>query len=132
MSVEGRIIVDALFHDKDGTNAINVVSLSQAKSYASGKVAIITGTVGTAAITIDPASTTYRDAAGTLVSMTNAERLVFSCSSRCSINEAAGSMFAFASENSPVVAETEQGGVDGIVIGPIGNTANYTLVIYGS
>lgn len=132
MSVEGRIIVDALFHDKDGTNAINVVSLSQAKSHANGKVAIITGTVGTAAITIDPAGTTYRDAAGTLVSMTNVERLVFSCSSRCSINEASGSMFAFASENSPVVAETEQGGLDGIVIGPIGNTANYTLVIYGS
>ncbi len=65
MSVEGRISVDVLFHDKDGTNAINVLSLSSSAQYTDGVVASVTRTVsaGTQQIPTDQ----YRDAAGNLV-----------------------------------------------------------------
>jgi hypothetical protein len=65
MSVEGRISVDVLFHDTDGTNAINVVSLRDSREYATGKVAVITGTAGTAAVNLNEYGITpYRDASG--------------------------------------------------------------------
>lgn len=50
MTIEGRINVDALFHDRDGTTAMKVVSLRSSNEYTTGKVAIITGTAGTASI----------------------------------------------------------------------------------
>jgi hypothetical protein len=47
MAINGRINVDVLFHDTDGTTSLKVVSLEGATEYTSGKVAIVTGTVGT-------------------------------------------------------------------------------------
>lgn len=70
MSIEGRINIDALFHDKDGTASLKVVSLESSNAYTSGKVAMITGTCGTSAVTIQLAPTTYRDASGAAVSFT--------------------------------------------------------------
>ena len=69
MSIEGRINVDALFYDKDGTNAINVLSIQDADSYASGTVAYWSGTCGSTAVTLQFAPTTYRNAAGNLVNV---------------------------------------------------------------
>lgn len=70
MTVEGRITVDALFHDKDGTNAINVLSLSSSHAYATDKVALVTGTVSQNTLTLYTSSAlSYRDAAGNPVSV---------------------------------------------------------------
>ena len=52
MSLEGRINVDVLFHDKDGTASLKVTSLQDSRAYTTGKVAVITGTLGTASSTI--------------------------------------------------------------------------------
>jgi hypothetical protein len=76
MSLEGRINVDVLFHDKDGTASLKVVSLQDSQAYTSGKVAIVSGTVGTSAITIQVAPTAYRDASGALVSFFEIQRFV--------------------------------------------------------
>lgn len=64
MSIEGRITVDALLHDKDGTTSLKVLSLQDSDSYPSGVAAMWTGTCGTAAVTLQLAPTTYRNAAG--------------------------------------------------------------------
>lgn len=76
MSIDGRINVDVLFHDKDGTASLKVVSLHSADSYTSGKVAIVTGTVGTAQTTIS-ISGVYKDAAGNPVTIGDTERVLF-------------------------------------------------------
>jgi hypothetical protein len=76
MSIEGRINVDVLFHDKDGTASLKVVSLQDSRAYTSGKVAIVSGTCGTSAVTIQVAPTAYRDSSGVLVSFFEIQRFV--------------------------------------------------------
>jgi hypothetical protein len=76
MSIEGRIIVDALFHDKAGTASLKVVSMSRSQAIASGKVAYVTGTCGTNAVTIQLAPTTYRDASGATVSFSELNSVI--------------------------------------------------------
>jgi hypothetical protein len=76
MSIEGRINIDCLFHDKDGTASLKVVSLQDSKAYTTGKVAVVSGTVGTAVVTIQVAPTTYRNASGELVSFSEIEAFV--------------------------------------------------------
>jgi hypothetical protein len=76
MAINGRINVDVLFHDTDGTTSLKVVSLDDSTEYTTGKVAIVTGTLGTAAATVSISPTTYRNAAGELVSFDAVSRLV--------------------------------------------------------
>jgi hypothetical protein len=44
MAIDGRINVDVLFHDTDGTTSLKVVSLEDSTAYTTGQVAIVTGT----------------------------------------------------------------------------------------
>jgi hypothetical protein len=53
MAIDGRINVDVLFHDTDGTTSLKVVSLEDSTAYTTGQVAIVTGTCGTATVTIN-------------------------------------------------------------------------------
>lgn len=69
MSVEGRVSVDVLFHDRDGTNAINTLTIQDVDGYSSGDVAYWHGTCGTTAITLAFSPTTYRDASGNLTNV---------------------------------------------------------------
>jgi hypothetical protein len=61
MAIDGRINVDVLFHDTDGTASLKVVSLEDSTAYTTGQVAIVTGTCGTTAVTINASSLTYKD-----------------------------------------------------------------------
>ncbi len=132
MSIEGRITVDALFHDKDGTNAINVLSLARSGSALQGKCAYVSGTVGTAAVTIAISPSTYRDSSGSLVSFTDVESVVFFCGTRCIVAEASGSAWSYCPANHAIVFGTEQGAIDGIVVGPLAaGTASFEMVLYG-
>ena len=77
MSLEGRISVDVLFHDKDGTAALKVVSLRETQQYEQNqKVVFLTGTANTTGVTIQPGATSYRNAAGQTVALT-ITRLLF-------------------------------------------------------
>lgn len=76
MSIEGRINIDALFHDKDGTASLKVVSMAKSQAVTSGKVAYVTGTCGTNAVTIQLAPSTYRDASGAAVSFTEINSVI--------------------------------------------------------
>jgi uncharacterized protein with ACT and thioredoxin-like domain len=78
MSLDGRVNVDVLFHDVNGTSAIKVVSLNNSVEYPDGKVAVITGTAGIAYKSLGTLSqTTYRNAAGEAVLMDSVDRIVF-------------------------------------------------------
>jgi len=70
--VRGVISIDVKFTDSttsSGVSSLKTISLRDATEYSSGKVAIVTGTCGTAGVTINPAALTYKDASGAAVSM---------------------------------------------------------------
>jgi hypothetical protein len=136
MAINGRINVDVLFHDTDGTTSLKVVSLEDSTEYTTGKVAIVTGTVATTRVTIGPASLSYKDAAGDAVAFTSVRRIALKASGppvayyRGPLNVIAG----FSDNDLLVVSEANPGS---IVSGNYGvattaGTASYTLVIYGT
>jgi hypothetical protein len=77
MAIDGRINVDVLFHDTDGTTSLKVVSLEDSTAYTTGKVAIVTGTVGTTEVSVSISPGTYRDASGAIVNFTSVSRFAF-------------------------------------------------------
>ena len=80
MSIEGRINVDCLLHDKDGTAAMRVISMAssvdvQSQAYVA---AFVTGTLAsgqTASLNIN--SIAYKNAAGQSVVFANADLVAF-------------------------------------------------------
>jgi hypothetical protein len=137
MSIEGRIAVDVSFADSSdatGVQAIKKIALTEATPYTSGKVAIVTGTCGTAAVVVQTQPTTYKNAAGEFVSFSNVSRIAFAATGKrlnCSdVNE------TFIESVDGYVAATlvRLPGGDTLVVSPdvTAGTASYTLVLYGT
>ena len=135
MSIEGRINVDCLFHDKDGTASLKVVSLQDSKEYTTGKVAIITGTAGTAQVSfasIGP--TSYKNAAGDTVSFSAVQRVAFSWggTSERTLAEISDSVFILRSKSGSVaVSDCTASTVQPQVSSGVG-TGTYTIILYGT
>lgn len=128
MSINGSISVNALFHDTDGTTSLKIVSLKSSDEYTTGKVAIVTGTVGTSAVSVSTSPTTYRDASGAFVSFANVDRVVCKASRPCNFDDGGTSIVGqtlcvFSTSGTPDV---------GIVPNYSSGTASYTLVLYGT
>ena len=132
MSIEGRINIDCLFHDKDGTASLKVVSLQDSKAYTTGKVAIVTATVGTSQTGFNTYATSYRDSSGSLVTFSTLSRVVFSYSGSTAkkLNDIEGN-FLLSSRNSEPAASSISGNVDA-VIEPGSGTGTYTIILYGT
>lgn len=130
MAIDGRINVDVLFHDTDGTTSLKVVSLEDSTAYTTGKVAIVTGTVGTSEIQILSTTTGYRAANGQLVSITTPVRFAFAADNSSQCVQSAGANLV-SSGNRVGIAECIGTDFNLQVIGTAG-TASYTLVIYGT
>ena len=132
MSINGRISIDAIFHDTDGTASISVVSLNESEEYSSGVVAVITGTASGVQQGLNVQPTTYRNAAGNLV--------LFDGISHVIIRSNSGTVVYGDSVNSVVVPPGKTAsfatfpdydpGV--LTIYADGGTASYTIVLIGS
>jgi hypothetical protein len=133
MSVQGRISVDVVFHDTDGTNAINVVSLQDSQEYTTGKVAIISGTAGTAAVSIQVAPTSYRNASGELVSFSEIETYVVQSGQN---NLVMTNPTLTLNANSVAVIPQTTGDFDDSgqlpTVSTVSGTSTYTIILYGS
>lgn len=135
MSIEGRIAVDASFSDlTTGTNLQSLMrlALTSTDSYTSGKVALITGTCGTAAVTIGVAPTTFRDSSGSLVTFSSVSRFAFAASAAAVCSETAGVGKAISSANSISVTDSRNGNTFGFSVQTYSGTASYTIVIVGT
>ena len=135
MSIEGRIAVDVSFADKSETTAVQSLkklSLTDTTSYSTGKVAIVTGTCGTAAVTISLAPTTFRDASGSLVSLATLSRMAFAADVQSKCQPAGEDELIVSSGNR--VAVTEVLSAASVQVSRVGTsgTASYTLVLYGT
>jgi hypothetical protein len=136
MSVEGRITVDALFHDKDGTNAVNVVSLAKTTEYATGKVLVVTGTAGTAQTTV-LLDNVYRDATGQPVVIGEALRIAFSWDRDTArrlevIDFDDGAFCTLASRSNDVAVSAGTQIQQARLTASSGNTGTYTIIVYGT
>lgn len=89
----GVITVDAMFDDATavaGAESLKTASLRGATQYASAKVAVLEGTVGTAVQVLSVSPAAYVDAAGQSVSFTTLNRIVAQGDPHISV----GSLFA--------------------------------------
>ena len=135
MSIEGRIAVDVSFADtatSSGVQSLKKITLVDTTAYATGKVAIVTGTCGTATVTINVAPTTYRDASGALVSLASVERIAFAATPGANIDtgqRTSGGDNVITSRNGQV-SIVDVPSVSWVYT--TAGTASYTLVLYGT
>ena len=135
MSIEGSINVSALFHDKDGTTAMKVVSLRSSDEYTTGKVAIISGTAGTAQTTIELANV-YKNAASEPVEVGQPERVLFSWTGsgirHLELVDVDDFVYRLSSRNRNVSATTAEYITLARLTASSQNTGTYTIVLYGT
>ena len=136
-SVRGTISVDVAFTDAttvSGAQSLKTLVLRDATEYTTGKVAIVTGTVGTAAVAISIQPSAYKDASGNLVSFNSVERVVFLSSQNCLVEEADTQSQDARSLGRVSVGDCSPSAQQIFNISPqySAGTASYTLVLYGT
>ena len=130
MSIEGRIAIDVGFTDTYTASAVQSVqriSLTSTDAYTTGKVAVISGTCGTALVTIIANPTSYRDASGSVVSFSNVTRIAFQSSRACNYVDSANDLISQTFSVFATSMTDMQIGVTGT-----SGTASYTIVLYGT
>jgi len=147
MSLEGLVSTSALFHEKNGTSGINVVNLSDAQSYTTGKIAVVTGTCNTSGVEIDISATGYTMADGTTASWSSnsdINRVLFSATPEALLEGNSFLRDLKVSSSNGRVCVTEVPGGNVATSGEIeylltakvpanllGQTASFTVVILG-
>ena len=135
MTLEGRIAVDVSFSDSTssaGVQALKRLSLTSTDAYSSGKVAVLTGTVGTAAVTLTMNPTTYKDSSGAAVAFTVISRMAFKSSGPATVFDASTDANIPSDGNAVAVWSPQGNQGDDVQVQGVGGTCTYTLVIYGS
>ena len=141
-NVRGRIAVDVQFTDStasSGVQSLKTITLQDATEYTTGKVAIVTGTMSTATVSVPRTAVPYLNSLGSQVSMSQWNRLAFSST---------GPAGVYFSTSFPAVAGPRS--IDGqVALSTIpdaftassfisilpdytAGTSSYTLVIYGT
>jgi hypothetical protein len=135
-SVRGTISVDVAFTDSttvSGAQSLKTIVLRDATEYTSGKVAIVTGTAGTAgaSISIPP---TYRNADGSLSTLAAPSRVAFSATGGNLVRLSDANLLSLQSKSGAVSVSDMEPADDSLSIQVIGTagTASYTLVLYGT
>ncbi len=142
MSIEGRIAVDVNFADSaagGGSQSLKKIALTDTTPYTSGRVAVVTGTVGSASVSVQTSPSTYLDASGAAVDFDTDEgfirRIAFQAvGTRCKLDYQGGDL-AYSSGAVSVIdtlGVVTGGDVLTIARDTTAGTASYTLVIYGT
>jgi hypothetical protein len=136
MAINGRINVDVLFHDTDGTTSLKVVTLEDSTEYTTGKVAIVTGTVGTASVLLFSSdgqgiANAYKTASGQEVGIINVSRIALRGSgSGVLVEEGDLGRLKLFSQSNQIAIGSNAGGFADIYASE--GTASYTVVLYGT
>lgn len=131
MSIEGRINVDCLFHDKDGTASLKVVSLQDSDAYTTGQVAYWSGTCGTTAVTLSFYPTTYKDASGELVGVQpgGTGRIAFLASGNGGlVTQANGAMYLMSQGGHACVSNIDE--QESVSVAALQGTTSYSIVVW--
>lgn len=131
MSIEGTITVSALFQDRDGDNRLKVAALRNATEYTSGSVAVVSGTVGTNATTINLASLGYRDASGATASYSSPTFVVLLGTPAVRAVESGANRISLFSSGGVAACGCPLGsGMSSFGVFSTSGTASYTLLVY--
>jgi hypothetical protein len=141
-SVRGTISVDVAFTDSttvSGAQSLKTITLRDATEYTTGRVAIATGTVGSASVSVQTSPSAYLDASGAAVDFDTDEgfirRIAFQAvGTRCKLDYQGGDL-AYSSGAVSVIdtlGVVTGGDVLTIARDTTAGTASYTLVIYGT
>jgi hypothetical protein len=123
-----------LFHDKDGTASLKVVSLQDSQAYTTGKVAVITGTLGTASTQISHLDV-YRGADGEYVNLYSVNYAVFRFDGTGGSFKRLAIGNAIIRSNDGIAGASCVGGDDSgqfVISGNQGSTGTYAVVLYGT
>jgi hypothetical protein len=140
MSIEGRIAIDVGFTDTYTASVVQSVqriSLTSTDAYATGKIAVLSGTASTASLQLDSysATPTYRDSSGNVVTFGVIRRIMFSWSgtNRRTLTDSEYDNFKLLS-SAGAVSLTEFAPSDTVapLISSGTGTGTYTIVLYGT
>ena len=140
MSIEGRIAIDVGFtdtHTAAAVQSVQRISLTSTDAFATGKVAVLSGTASTASLQIASyfSNPTYRDASGSVVTFGFVRRIMFSWSgtNQRTLTDSEYNTFKLCS-SSGAVALTEFAATDTVapLISSGTGTGTYTIVLYGT
>ena len=134
MALNGTINVSMSFVDtasSTGVESEKKASLASADVYTSGKVAVVTGTVGTAVQNIDLTSLDYRDAAGNLVTMSYVDRAGFVSENEAFVNFVDIDIKLHATDNHMAISCVHNTD-DTVNVYTTNGTSSYTLLLFGS
>lgn len=132
MSIDGRITVDALFHDRSGER-LKVLSLASSTGYTTGKAIVVTGTAGTAGRSITYAN--YRDASGAFALLGNPAHIAFAWSgaSLARLADVDLDQWRFWSKDNVVaVSQISTATEPTIQVLPESGTGTYTIIMWGA
>ena len=134
MALNGTINVSMSFVDtasSTGVESEKKASLASADVYTSGKVAVVTGTVGTAVQNIDLSDLDYRDAAGNLVTMSYVDRAGFVSENEAFVNFVDIDIKLHATDNHMAISCIHNTD-DTVNVYTTNGTSSYTLLLFGS
>lgn len=132
-NVRGKISIDVQFADSTtsaGVQSLKTITLQDTTEYTSGKVAIVTGTVGTATQGVD--TSRYLNASGNPVTFSTISRIALQ--SPTQVRLSSGFSLLAVSKNNQLsitsnVLNNDSPGT--LVLNSFSGTASYTLVLYG-
>ena len=131
MSIEGRIAIDIGFtdmHTTEGVQNVQRIALSQTDAFTAGKVAVLSGTLGTSVILFYTDATGFIAANGQAVSFGACTRLYGEFSRPCSVQ------LDDATALNQTVFLVNTAGEHDIAVTPsyTSGTASYTIFMYGT
>jgi hypothetical protein len=133
-NVSGTISVNVEFRDtttSSGVQSLKTVTLREATEYTSGKVAIVTGTVGTNQVAVQVAPNSgYKNASGNYVSLAVARFAFAATGAVATCTDSNGQTVS--SSGGRVSVSDAKGLDDEFAIQTTAGTASYTLVLYGT
>ena len=140
-NARGRIAVDVQFTDSttsEGVQSLKSITLQDVTEYTTGKVAIVTGTMGTATVSVPRTAVPYLNSLGSQVSMSEWSRLAFSSTAPAAVffSTSFPAVAGPRSRDGQVALSTIPSGFTAssfISILPdyTAGTSSYTLVLYG-
>lgn len=139
--IRGRFGIDVQFTDStivSGAQSLKTLTLQGATKYDFGKVALVSGTCGTAVVSVPVSPTTYRDSGGNVISFASVSRVAFSASGpnlvACDGSGGCGieDWTIYSRAGQVAVSEALETVAFSVNVYGTTGTAAYTLVMYGS
>lgn len=136
----GKFAIDVQFTDSttvSGVKSLKAIALQHATEYDFGKVAVVSGTCGTATVSVPLSPSSYRDSSGGLVSLASVSRVAFQASGAamvaCDGSGGCGDNDWTIYSRASQIAVSEAVETSSFTVNVMGTagTSAWTLVLYG-